>query len=106
MRKRLETLDVAIRALLADATAANAAAVTDVARWARLDVDTTLAMKGHVPDLPDEAWAHMKFTGRDHAIETLRQFSSEPITRLDLVGMRNLRARLTGVLAMARGLSA
>jgi hypothetical protein len=47
----------------------------------------------------------MKFTSREHAVATLREFSSEPIARLDLVGLRNLRARLTGVLSMSRGLA-
>jgi hypothetical protein len=106
VRTRIEALDAAIRALLSDPNGVDGAAVTDAARWARLDVDTALAMKGHVPDLRDDAWAHMKFTSREHARATLRQFVTEPITRLDLVGMRNLRARLTGVLAMSRGLGA
>jgi hypothetical protein len=106
VRKRLDTLDAAIRSALEAPSPQRFATVVDVARWARLDVDTALAMKGHVPNLRDERWARMTYTTRQSALDTLQEFLSQPIARLDLVGMRNLRARLSGVIAVARGASA
>jgi hypothetical protein len=105
VQRRFEVVDAAIRAALAEPTRANLDAVIDAARWARFDVDAALAMKGHVPDLRDEHWATMKFTTPAMALSMLENFVATPLERLDLVAMRNLRARLTGVLAMARGLA-
>ncbi|MGZ3449447.1 MAG: J domain-containing protein [Polyangiales bacterium] len=105
VRRRLEILEAAIRSACSDPSPSKIAEVIDAVRWARLDVDTALAMKGHVADLFDEHWARMTFTTRAKAFWVLRQFIGAPIARLDLVGMRNLRARLTGVLAIARGLA-
>jgi len=94
-----ETLDAAIAAPTRDAVAA----VIDAARWARLDVDTALALKGHVADLRDARWTSLRFSTAPAALATFAAFVDAPTQVLNLVEMRNLRARLEGLLAVARG---
>ncbi len=105
VRGRIDKLGDVVRATLADPSAANVDAVIDRARWARLDVDSALALKGHVADLRDGHWSALRYTDRRAAIETLTAFLETKGRAPDLTAMRNLRARLEGLLAVARGLA-
>lgn len=96
----------AIRATLADVTTVNVDAVIDAVRWARLDVDSALALKGHVADLRDGHWSTLRYTDRPVAAATFAAFLEAAIPTWDLKALRNLRARLDGMLAVARGLAA
>lgn len=105
VHERLARLNKAIARAIANPSSEHIADVIDAARWARLDVDTVLALKGHVPDLRDGHWATLGYTDRRTALATLAAFA-EAQTGSDIVAMRNLRARLDGLLAVARGLAA
>ncbi len=105
VRTRLDKLNELIRVAIADPTAHNIAAVVDTARWARLDVDSALALKGHVADLRDAHWTTLQYSGREGALATFATFIEAPVGSLNLVAMRNLRARLEGLITIARGLA-
>ena len=80
-------------------------AVIDAARWARLDVDGALAFKGHVAELRDADWLRLSPASHDEALAIFRRFLASRTTSWDLVAMRNLRARLEGLLVSARALT-
>ncbi|GAC1577450.1 MAG: hypothetical protein NVS3B20_25550 [Polyangiales bacterium] len=103
---RLGRLIATIRAGMAAPSRKTLAAIIDDARWTRLDVDNSLALKGHVADLRDAHWSGLLFTSPLQALEVLEAFVRAPTEGLDLVEMRNLRARLDGVLSVARGYGA
>jgi hypothetical protein len=102
---RLGALNAALRTAIHDPSPGNAAVVVDAARWARLEVDSALALKGHVAGLRDQSWCTLKFTTRSAALATFTAFVDGHRDALDLVEMRNLRARLEGLLTIARGLA-
>lgn len=103
VRTRLNRLIETVRTAIAAPSTATLAAVIDDARWTRLDVDTSLALKGHVADLRDAAWRDRSFTTESGALATLEEFAAAPSGKLSLIEMRNLRARLDGLLAVVRG---
>jgi hypothetical protein len=104
VRGRLDHLERALRDAMDDPSRAHLDAVIDAARWTRFDVDGALAFKGHVPDLRDASWRALSPPANvDAACITFERFVSARPTSWDLVAMRNLRARLDGLIATARG---
>jgi curved DNA-binding protein CbpA len=106
VRERMQKLDRALEIALGEPNEHNVEAVVDAARWARLEVDSALAFKGHVADLRDEAWKRLTYTDRKSALEVFTRFRLMTEATWDLVALRNLRARLDGLLAVARGFGA
>ena len=104
VRARMAKLIASVHAAIADANRATLGDVIDAARWARFDVDSALALKGHVADLPDAHWTALRYTHREAALATLTAFLETP-RAVSLVSMRNLRARLDGLITVARGLA-
>lgn len=60
-------------------------------------------MKGHVPNLRDARWEQLRFTNAGEALATLAAFVDAPSKGFGLVEMRNLRARVDGLLKVSRG---
>lgn len=103
VRARLATLMSALRAALARPDRERLGELVDRARWARFDVDVALSLKGHVTDLRDEPWRTLRFSEPREARQTLEAFLEAPVYRLPLVEMRNLRARLDGLIVVTNG---
>lgn len=103
VRARVAKLHESIGAAVEAPTLDTLAAVVDDARWTRLDVDTALALKGHVADLRDAHWTTLQFTTPADALATFESFASAPTSNYALIEMRNLRARVEGLLKVARG---
>jgi hypothetical protein len=103
---RLAKLNSAIRSALDAADREAVASVIDRARWARFDVDSALAFKRQVSPLRDAHWSKLRFTNASDALKTLHAFLEASPGSLGLVEMRNLRARLDGLLNVARGYDA
>ena len=82
--------------------------VVDVARWSRLETDLALGLKGHVDPLRDAAWSSLQYQGPAEAARVMvkfRKLAGElDQASLDLVELRNLRARLDGLIAVLSGL--
>jgi curved DNA-binding protein CbpA len=82
-------------------------AVLDAARWSRLHVDLALAFKPQVHPLRDRAWSMARYTAERDARELVAAFRETvlrlDVSRIDHVELRNLRARLDGLLAVAEG---
>ena len=106
VRARIEKVNEAIRAALQKPSREAVAAIVDQARWAKLETDTALAFKRQAGTLRDAHWADLKFTSQDAAQKTLEEFASAPTKNANLVDMRNLRARIDGLLNVARGYEA
>ena len=106
VRVRMIRLEEALRAALKETTRASVDDVIDAARWTRLEVDAALALKGHVADLGDAAWSRMAPRDRVEALGIFARFLQQRPETWDLVGVRNLRARLDGLLTATRVLAA
>jgi hypothetical protein len=79
----------------------------DAARWTRLHVDFALAFQRQVHPLTDAAWSARRFTTERAAMATIVEFRDRlvpaPASAMDLAGLRNLRARLDGLMAVVDG---
>jgi curved DNA-binding protein CbpA len=82
-------------------------AVLDEARWSRLYVDLALAFQRQVYPLRDDAWCTARYTGEREAWKLLASFRETVVRleamQLDVVELRNLRARLDGLIAVLEG---
>ena len=82
--------------------------VVDVARWSRLETDLALGLKGHVDPLRDAEWSSLQYQGPADAARVMIKFRAHAAkldqASLDLVELRNLRARLDGLIAVLSGL--
>jgi hypothetical protein len=82
--------------------------VVDVARWCRLETDLALGLKGHVDPLRDAGWSSLQYQGPAEAARVIVHFRKIAArldqARLDLVELRNLRARLDGLITVLSGL--
>jgi hypothetical protein len=100
----LAAIDSAVRS----STSASITEVVDRARWCKLETDLALGLKGHVDPLRDAEWSSFLYQGPADAARIIVRFRrlAEELSqaRLDLVELRNLRARLEGLIAVLAGL--
>jgi hypothetical protein len=79
--------------------------IFDHARWVRLYIDLELAYKPY-RDVQDEAWVARRFSTEDAARQLLSEFRATigdiPAVTAGLKDLRNLRARVEGVLAVTQ----
>jgi hypothetical protein len=82
-------------------TATALSRVADLVRWTRFYVNVSLAFARQVHPLRDEAWGAARYSSETAARELLVAFrdTSKALTasRLDVVELRNLSARVEGL---------
>jgi curved DNA-binding protein CbpA len=107
VHRSLLRLVAAIDLATMHSTAESVAAVIDLGRWCKFETDLALALKGHVDPLRDAGWSSSVYEGPAAAARLIVKFRKlaaelDP-AGLDLVELRNLRARLEGLIAVLSG---